>query len=246
LLGQVELAMAANKPDEAMALARGMQKSVPKSPLGFVLEGDLLSNQKKYEQAVRAYEQADALAKNGPSTMKLAAALSNAGKAKEGEAKVTAYLATHPTDTTMTRYLAEQLLARKDYKGASKYFEGLLAQAPNDPALLNNLAWAYQQQKDPRALSFAERAAKAAPESGAVLDTLGWLLVEQGNTARALPLLQKAVSLEPNARDLRYHLAAALAKSGDKKTARQELDKALVASGPFAQQDEAKELLKSL
>ena len=246
LLGQVEVAAAANKLDEALALSRNMQKTLPKSPLGYVLEGDLLTSQKKYDQAVRAYEQADALAKNGPSTLKLAAALRNAGKAKEGEAKVAAWLAVHPNDGTMTMYQAELMLARKDYKGASERFESLLAQTPNDPAVLNNLAWAYQQQKDPRALAIAERAAKAAPESGAVLDTLGWLLVEQGNTARALPLLQKAVSLQPGARDLRYHLAAALAKSGDKKAARLELDKVLADTSPFAQQDEAKELLKSL
>src|SRR5450830_1917305 len=89
-----------------------------KSPLGYVLEADLLTSQKKYDQAVRAYEQADALAKNGPSTLKLAAALRNAGKAKEGEAKVAAWLATHPNDGTMTMYQAELMLARKDYKGA--------------------------------------------------------------------------------------------------------------------------------
>ena len=246
LLAQVELAVANNKTEDALALTRSMQKNAPQSPLGFVVEGDLLTSQKKYDQALRAYEQADALAKNSASMLKLVGGLRNAGKAKEAENKLTAWIATHPGDRAPTVFLGELLLARKDYKGASEQFEVLLAQTPNDPAVLNNLAWSYQQQKDARALPIAERALKAAPESSAVLDTVGWLLVEQGNTARALPLLQKAVSLQPEARELRYHLAVALAKSGDKKAARQELDKVLGGTTPFAQLDDAKALLKSL
>ena len=42
---------------------------------------------------------------------------------------------------------------------------------------LNNLATAYQQEKNPLALEYAEKAYKLAPDSPAVLDTLGWILV---------------------------------------------------------------------
>src|ERR1700730_16678396 len=91
--------------------------------------------------------------------------------------------------------------------------------------LLNNLAWTYQQDKDPRALETAELALKQSPNSASVMDTLGWLLVEPGNTARGLPLLKKAVELAPKSTELRFHLAAALNKSGDKLAARKELEK---------------------
>ncbi len=245
-LGQVEMALAAKKPDDALALARGMQKSAPKSPLGSVLEGDIYMMQKKFDLAARAYEQAHGIANNSSSLLKWAGALNAAGKGKEAEAKVTAWAASHPADAAPVMYLGELQMTRKDFKGAIERFESLLKVAPNDPLVLNNLAWAYQQQKDPRALPTAERALKAAPDAAPVLDTLGWLLSEQGNTARALPLLQKAVSLQPNSRELRYHLAATLAKAGDKKAARQELDKVLADSTPFAQMDDAKALLKTL
>jgi FimV-like protein len=79
-----------------------------------------------------------------------------------------------------------------------------------------------------------------------VMDTLGWLLVEQGNTSRALPLLQKASGLAPNSPDIRYHLAVALNKSGDKQGARKELDKLLAQNTPFPQLEEARALLKAL
>lgn len=245
-LGQIEMAMAANKPEEALALARGMQKSAPKSAVGYVLEGDVLMAQRKFDAAARAYEQGHAIANASTTAIKAAGALNAAGKGKEAEAKITSWLASHPNDPAATMYMGELLLSRKDFKGASSRFEEVLKKAPNDALVLNNLAWAYQQQKDPRALGIAERAVKAAPEAAPVLDTLGWMLFEQGDTAKALPLLQKAVTLQPQSRELRYHLAAALAKSGDKKQARVELDKVLADGAPFAQSEDAKALLKTL
>ena len=78
------------------------------------------------------------------------------------------------------------------------------------------------------------------------MDTLGWILVEQGNTTRGLPLLEKAVSLAPEAADIRYHLAAGRAKSGDKVQARKELEQLLAAGKQFSSIDEAKLLQKQI
>jgi len=108
------------------------------------------------------------------------------------------------------------------------------------------LAYAYQQVKDPRALPTAEQAYKLADNNPGVIDTLGWLLVEQGDTGRGLPLLQKASSLAPKSSEVRYHLAVGLSKSGDKAGARKELDKLLSEDKTFAQADEARALLKAL
>ncbi|WP_426116238.1 XrtA/PEP-CTERM system TPR-repeat protein PrsT [Massilia sp. PWRC2] len=245
-LAQIEMAMAGNKPELALTLARTMQKSSPKLPLGYAIEGEILMRQKKFDGATHAFEQAHGLANNSGSLIKTANALQAAGKNKDAEAKLQSWLASHANDPAVTMYLGELLMLRKDYKGASTRFEALLKTAPNDALVLNNLAWAYQQQKDPRALATAEAAVKAAPESGAVVDTLGWMLVEQDNVARALPLLQKAVTLSPNSPELGYHLAAALAKSGDKAGARKALDKVLASPTPFAQIEEARALSKSL
>jgi len=72
------------------------------------------------------------------------------------------------------------------------------------------------------------------------------LLVEQGQTARGLELLQKAASQAPTNTEIRYHLAAALAKAGDKAKARKELE-ALLASAPqFPQREAAQTLLNQL
>ena len=112
--------------------------------------------------------------------------------------------------------------------------------------MLNNLAWAYQQAKDPRALETAERAYKLKPDNAAVADTLGWMLVEQGNPTRGLELLQKAAAAAPKSPEIRYHLAQAWVKTGDKAKARNELERLLSGDEKFPQQTEAMALLKEL
>ena len=137
-------------------------------------------------------------------------------------------------------------LEKQQYDTAIKQFQIVLEQSPNNPIVLNNLAWVYQQKKDPSAIDYAERAYKGSPDSPAILDTLGWILIEKGDTARAVSLLQKAVSLAPEAAEIRYHLAVGLQQSGDKSAARQELERLLASGKAFSKIDDAKKLLKDL
>src|SRR6516165_1774267 len=58
-----------------------------------------------------------------------------------------------------------------------------------NPAALNNLAWLYQRQGDlAKARELAERAFAAAPAAAQIDDTLGWILVAQGEADRAMPI----------------------------------------------------------
>jgi len=72
------------------------------------------------------------------------------------------------------------------------------------------------------------------------------MLVEQDNTTRGLELLQKAVAAAPNAHEIRYHLAQAWLKAGDKSKARSELERLLASDAKFPQRAEAANLLKQL
>lgn len=245
-LAQVEMAMRSGRPDEALGIARQMQKMNDKSPVGYATEGDILLAQHKAAQAVPAYDKALALAKSPQLLVRSMQALNMAGKGKEAEARGDAWLKEHPSDPMVTMFVAETNLARKDYPTAIRMLEAVAKQSPDNAAALNNLAYAYQQVKDPRALPTAEQAFKLASTNAGVMDTLGWMLVEQGNTGRGLPLLQKASSLAPNATEIRYHLAVGLHKSGDKQGARKELDTLLADGKPFPQADDARALLKTL
>lgn len=240
-----ELLARSGKPDEAIAMTRQIQKQRAKEPIGFLLEGNLLQSQGKPALAIRPYEQALAVAPTTANLLLLHAAMSAAGKGAEAEARLVKWQKENKPDDTMRMFIAERALAKKEYKEAIAILEGVIQQAPENPAALNNLAWSYQQVKDPRALKTAEKAHSLASNAPAILDTLGYMLVEQGNAARGLGYLQKAVQLSPNDTAIRFHLAQGLAKSGDKANARKELEK-VMANKAFGERDQAELLYKQL
>ncbi len=245
-LAQIELALRTGHPDDALAKARQIQKLNDKLPIGYAVEGDVMLAQKKPAEALPSYEKALSLSKSPEMLVKVAQTMIMAGKAKEGQARATQWLKDHPNDTLVAMFLADRSLASRETKQAIPLLESVLKQNPNNAVALNNLAWAYQQEKDPRAIATAEQAFKVGGENPGVMDTLGWMLVEQGNTARGLPLLQKAIVLAPDSPEIRYHLAVSLHKSGDQQGARKELNQLLAQNKPFAQMEEARALLKTL
>jgi Flp pilus assembly protein TadD len=78
------------------------------------------------------------------------------------------------------------------------------------------------------------------------LDTYGWILVSQGKADQALPMLKKATGLAPGNASMHYHYAQALAKTGDRQGARNELGQALKDSQKFPELDAARALLAEL
>jgi predicted Zn-dependent protease len=60
-----------------------------------------------------------------------------------------------------------------------------------------------------------------------VLDTYGWMLVETGNAARGVELMQAAVKAAPGIPIYRLHLAQGWLNAGDKDRARDELEQLL-------------------
>jgi tetratricopeptide (TPR) repeat protein len=130
--------------------------------------------------------------------------------------------------------LAEQRQQTGDLAGAMSLYERAVAAAPDNLMALNNLAGLYQLRKDPRALATAERALAVAPDNPAVMDTVGWLLVEQGELDKALPLLREAAKALPDLPEVQYHLGVALARQGDAAEAKRILQ-GVVASKASAE-----------
>ncbi len=96
---------------------------------------------------------------------------------------------------------------------------------------------------DPKALGVAERALKLAPDSSAVLDTLGGLLVAKGDTAKGLEYIARATQLAPERHDIRLNYAKALLKAGKTEDARKELTQ-LQSVSDFPGKSEVADLLK--
>ena len=101
----------------------------------------------------------------------------------------------------------------------------MLESQPNNVLALNNLAWVSGQLKDPKALEYAEKADKLAPNNPAILDTLGMLLVEKGDTqARHRIAAEGGRACARMPPSIRLNLARALVKDGQKDAAKKELE----------------------
>lgn len=234
------------KTADARAIAAQLQKDLPKSTAGLVLEGDVLASENKLPEALASYRKAFAMEPSPFAGAKVHQALLRTGKESDASAFVNEWLKSAPKDVGVRTYLGDLALSQRNWKEAGTHFEAILATQQSNPVALNNLAWALHQQKEARALQIAERAYAVAPQQPAILDTYGVILTDQGQAARGIPILKQAVAMAPRNPELRLHLGAALAKSGDKAAAKLELERIVKEAAETPSGKAAKELLSSL
>ena len=111
---------------------------------------------------------------------------------------------------------------------------------------MDNLAWSYFLVGDSLAEETARKAYGLAPENGSVVDTLGWILVQKGELEDGIDFLRKAVDLSSDSSEIRYHLAAGLAKNGVNEEARHILDEVLGGEEGFPSRKDAEKLMAEL
>ena len=237
---------AQSKFAEALALADSVQRRHPSSPNGYKLAADVHSAQGRYALAVLGYERAFALAPSAPLLVQLHGALTRVGKRAEADHQMQQWLHDKPDDVPTRQYYASTKLLANEFAAAIEQFDALLKISPDNVIALNDMAWAQQRSGGARALEYAQRAYRLAPGNPSVIDTLGWVHLEHGRIAQALPLLQKAGALAPLAGDIHYHLAQVLARSGDRSGARRELERLIAAPGDDARRALARTLLATL
>lgn len=242
----IRLEMAEKKPEAALKIARQIQTQHPKSPLGFAREGDIQVSQKRFPAAIQAYEQALAKGAASDELIKLHRAYLQAGDAKSADLRLTAWIKQHPDHHAVRAYAANYYMASGRNKDAIAQYQEIQRRTPANVIVLNNLAGLYQREGDSRARATAEQALKLAPNNPSVQDTLGWILVEEGQVKRGQEWLRKALAAAPKDATIRYHHAVALARSGNRTQARIELEKLLADTPGFPDAANAQALLKSL
>jgi len=240
------LDVADKKWEKALQRTRNFQMQNPKSAVGFAREADILFRNKQYVQAAKAYEQSLDRDNDLKVFSKMQSSLLRAGNQKLADKNISDLLKKYPQDLSVKTFSAEYAAYMKRDAEAVLLYEDLIKKSPKNPLLLNNLALVYQRLKDPRALQTAEQALKLAPQHPEMLDTVGWLLVEQGQPKRGLALLQQAAEKAPGSGTIRYHLAVAMANSSNVAAARQELEILLKSAARFPESNAAKALLSSL
>jgi len=232
--------------EDALREARAVQAENPKQPFGYALEAEVYVAQKKWDSAERVYREALKKFDLAELVARTHAVMEAAGKRSEADALAQDWIKRHPSDATVLAYLAEGDIAAKRYASAAQRYQSALERQPNNAMLLNNLAWAMKELKQPKALEYAERAHELAPDNPSIMDTLGSILSDNGQSERGLELMGRAAELAPDAYRIRLNFAKALIKAGRKDAARKELEVLAKLDRLLPIQQEAAALLASL
>ncbi|MFV2045202.1 MAG: XrtA/PEP-CTERM system TPR-repeat protein PrsT [Anaerolineales bacterium] len=240
------LYLRSDQPEEAGKLLSELEQASPSHPEVLALRGELALRQGRPQQAIEAYKKAIELAPSSRRTMMLGIAQWQADD-KDGSIETyKKWLEKYPSDSAVSFHLANSYLLLGHLDKAKSGFAKVVELAPDNALAYNNLAWLLREEDPAKALEYAERALELVPGDPLVMDTLGELLLDQGQSERPLRLFRHASEKAPSNLDIRYHLAQALVRNGDKAEAHQILEEVLEEQKPFANKQAAEALLKSL
>jgi len=238
--------VATGRYEDALREAKAVQVRRPKDALGHVLEGELYLAQGNLDLAARTYRATLRKFDRVALAVRTHGILEAAGRPLEADALAEEWIRRHPKDPAMLAYLADRDLAAKRYEPAEEHYRSALQRTPDNPLLLNNLAWVSHELKRPEALEFAERAHDLAPDNPAIMDTLGSILAEAGQVERGLELLGRAADAAPDAYQIRLNFAKSLIKTDRKIAARKELEQLAKLDEKLPERQEAVKLLGGL
>ncbi|WP_373475108.1 tetratricopeptide repeat protein [Sphingorhabdus sp.] len=118
--------------------------------------------------------------------------------------------------------LASALERADDWVGAKAELETLLTLDPNNAQGLNLLGYSLLERNGDlaKALALVKRAYELSPDSSAIIDSLGWAYYLQGDTERALPLLEMAAKAAGSDVAINEHLGDIYWSAGRRREAR--------------------------
>jgi tetratricopeptide (TPR) repeat protein len=168
--------------DAALAQLDAVSKEMPDRPEPYVLKADILRAHQRYAEAVDAYDRAVTLIGT-------------------------------PTSDNWPLFYNRAIALDRDHKWqrAEADLIHALQLSPDQPYVLNYLGYSLTEQgRDlPRARKMIERAVEQKPDDGAIADSLGWVMLRQGDTQGGLKQLERAAELEPNDATVNMHLGDA-------------------------------------
>jgi len=188
------------RSDEAMRDLERLARDYPDSALPDLQRGDILRTKQQFPDAIAAYDKA--IARN-----------------------------TRPaaSDWIMfyDRGVAEE--RARQWQKAEADFNHALELSPDQPFVLNYLgySWTDMGHHLDQARQMIERAARQRPNDGAITDSLGWVMLRQGQTPDAVRTLEHAVELQPEDSTINGHLGDAYAAAGRKTEAQYQWRRAL-------------------
>jgi len=116
-----------------------------------------------------------------------------------------------------------------EWERAEPEFRRVLEFVPDEPQVLNYLGYSLIDKglKLDEALGMIERAVEAEPDSGYIVDSLGWAYYRLGRYDEAVPVMERAVELMPTDPILNDHLGDVYWAVGREREARFQWRRAL-------------------
>ncbi|KIC47514.1 tetratricopeptide TPR_2 [Ruegeria sp. ANG-S4] len=169
-LGRAEVLRQSGKTDAAIEVLQNLALQQPGLPGVHVALADLLRQQEDYAAAVSSYDTAIGLT----------------------DAGVGASWFLH-----YARGISHERL--KNWDKAEADFRKALELNPDQPQVLNYLGYSLVERREKldEALDMIERAVAARPDSGYIVDSLGWVLFRLGRYDEAVDHMERAVELMP-------------------------------------------------
>lgn len=241
----VNAAIRAGVPERARASVNAFAEANPNQRGVEGLRGDLELAAGNTDKAIGHFERAAAAGWSRSLALRLSNAYRVAGSEKTAE-PLARWLNEHPDDAEIRLAYAQTLTAAGEGAAARAQYENLMERGELNAIGLNNLAWQYSEEGDPRAVELAEKAHAMAPDNPQIADTLGWILAREGETARAVELLRDAARKMPGNAEIAYHLASVLVDAGETDEARQILERLLASTAEFSSRSAAEQLAARL
>lgn len=186
--------------DGAIATLQGLVKQRPDRIEAIVQLGDLYRREKRFDDAISAYDQV-----------------------------IGDMTAPASRDWTLyyARGVAHE--RAKQWDKAEPDFKKALELSPEQPYVLNYLAYTWVERREnlDQALDMLHRAVDQRPEEGFIVDSLGWAYFQLGDFQKAVTYLERAVELQPTDPVLNDHLGDAYWRVGRKNEARFQWHRAL-------------------
>jgi tetratricopeptide (TPR) repeat protein len=199
-LGRAEVLRRDNRPDAAIEVLDQLVQTNPDLADVHIAAGDLYRTQEDYAKAVTSYDRAVEL------------------------------LEERDNPQWFVHYARAISHERQDnWEEAEADFRRALELNPGHPQVLNYLGYSMVEQRVnlDEALDMIERAVSEQPESGYIVDSLGWALYRLGRYDEAIGHMERAAELMPTDPVINDHLGDVLWAVGRKAEARFQWKRAL-------------------
>jgi tetratricopeptide (TPR) repeat protein len=238
LRGLISTYIAEKQIDNAIAIAKAQISKSPANSSFYNLLGAVLFHHKNdLTGAEAAFQKSAALDKhNADAIIELCRV--RVAKGDTDQAIATGRQALNDNSRQKSLYLLMGNLyeSKTDWKNAEDAYQNALALDSQNPAASNGLArvMLHSGANLDVALTLAQTARKAMPDSPGVADTLGWIYYQKGVYTLAVNYLEVALKLQnkngiPDNPDIHYHLGMAYEKTRQTTLARQHFEHILKA-----------------